>query len=130
MRHISALRTAQDSRTARSLPVRLRRGSDQETFARLTELTRERARLLGERDVWQRKLERISRRLAEIDAQVAKVSRLIPAVTAPPAVPGPRPRAGTGRKPGPQGAVRKADSQGTARKAGSRTNRSQKTGRG
>jgi uncharacterized membrane protein YccC len=68
-----SLRGVADARTARSLPVRVGPGGEPDVYARLTQLARERQRLAGEQDLWQRKLERIARRLAEIDTQIQRL---------------------------------------------------------
>jgi hypothetical protein len=78
MRPAAAPRTVQDVRTARSLPARATAGSEHDAYARLSQLARERRRLLEEQALWQRKLERITRRLAEIGAQTERLNRQPP----------------------------------------------------
>ncbi len=74
-----AVRTVQDVRTARSLPGRITPGrSAQDAYARLSQLARERRQILAEQELWQRKLGRISKRLAEIDAQMESLNRHVP----------------------------------------------------
>jgi septal ring factor EnvC (AmiA/AmiB activator) len=63
-------RTAQDIRPSRSVPARAGRDSEQASYARLSQLAKEKHHLLGEQEVWQRKLERITKRLGEIDEQM------------------------------------------------------------
>jgi chromosome segregation ATPase len=63
-------RTAQDIRPSRSVPARAGRDSEQASYARLSQLAKEKHHLLGEQEVWQRKLERITKRLCEIDEQM------------------------------------------------------------
>ena len=63
-------RTAQDIRPSRSVPGTGRWDSEQASYARLSQLAKERHHLLGEQEVWQRKLERIAKRLREIDEQM------------------------------------------------------------
>ena len=83
-----SLRGVADARTPRSLPARIGPGGERDVYARLTQLARERQRLAGERDLWQRKLDRISRRLAEIDTQMQRLDRraqqVDPSPTGPP----------------------------------------------
>jgi hypothetical protein len=72
------LRTAQDIRTA---PRRLAcHGpfTEQRAYGLLTGLARERQRLLSQQQSWQRRLVRISRSLAEIDAQAARLHGRLP----------------------------------------------------
>jgi hypothetical protein len=72
------LRTAQDIRSA---PTRLScQGpvTEQRAYGLLTGLARERQRLLSQQETWQRRLVRISRSLAEIDAQTARLHRRLP----------------------------------------------------
>ena len=78
MRLAGVPRTVADVRTARSMPARSGPGGEQDAYAVLGQLARERRRLLQEQELWQRKLERITRRLAEIDAQAGRLSRLVP----------------------------------------------------
>jgi hypothetical protein len=86
MRVAGVPRTVADVRTARSMPARPGPGGEQDAYAVLGQLARERRRLRQEQDLWQRKLERIATRLAEIDAQAGRLSRLVPPVhdAAPP----------------------------------------------
>jgi hypothetical protein len=75
------LRTAQDIRTA---PRRLAcQGpvTEQRAYGLLTGLARERQRLLSQQESWQRRLVRIGRNLAEIDAQTARLHRRLPETT-------------------------------------------------
>ena len=78
------LRTVQDARTARSLPARLGPGGDHDAYAQLAQLAREKHRLRGERELWQRKLDRITRRLTEIDTQMQRLERHTHQPTPPP----------------------------------------------
>jgi hypothetical protein len=71
----SAPRGVADARTARSLLPRAGPGGVPDTYARLTQLARERQRLLAEQDLWQRKLHRIITRLAEIEGQMRQLDR-------------------------------------------------------
>ena len=70
-----APRSVADARTARSLPPRAGAGAVPDAYAKLTQLAREKQRLLGEQDLWQRKLARITTRLAEIDHQMTRLDR-------------------------------------------------------
>jgi hypothetical protein len=81
------LRGVADARTVQSLPVRVGPGGEREVYARLAQLARERQRLAGEQDLWQRKLERITRRLAEIDSQIQHLDRHTPHTSPPPTRP-------------------------------------------
>ena len=63
-------RTAQDIRPSRSVPARAGRDTEQACYVRLSQLAKEKHHLLGEQQVWQRKLERIAKRLGEIDEQM------------------------------------------------------------
>jgi hypothetical protein len=75
MRPTGLPRTIQDARTFRSLP-RLNSASDESGgYTRLAQLAREKSRLLEEQLLWQRKLDRIRRRLAEIAVQTDQLSR-------------------------------------------------------
>jgi hypothetical protein len=56
-------------------------------YAQLAQLARERQRLAGEQNLWQRKLERITRRLAEIDSQIQHLDRHTPHTSPPPTRP-------------------------------------------
>jgi hypothetical protein len=77
-------RTAQDIRPSRGVPTRAGLDSEQASYARLSQLAKERHHLLGEQKVWQRKLERIAKRLAEIDEQMnALRQRVMPAPSEP-----------------------------------------------
>jgi len=80
MRPAGVPRTVQDVRTARSLPGRVAPGGEQDDYARLSQLAREKRRLLAEQELWQRKLERITTRLTEIDSQTGRLSRHMPPV--------------------------------------------------
>ena len=80
MRLAGVPRTVQDVRTARSIQARSGAGGEQDAYAVLGQLAREKRRLLQEQELWQRKLERITRRLAEIDAQAGRLSRAMPPV--------------------------------------------------
>jgi hypothetical protein len=71
-------RTVTDTRTTRSLPARPGPASEQDTYALLTQLAREKQRLLGEQDLWQRKLQRITARLAEIDSHTQRLRQHTP----------------------------------------------------
>lgn len=71
-------RTVTDTRTARSLPARPGPASEQDAYALLTQLAREKQRLLGEQDLWRRKLQRITARLAEIDSRTQRLHRQAP----------------------------------------------------
>lgn len=80
MRLTGVPRTVADVRTVRSMPARSGPGGEQDAYAALGQLAREKRRLLAEQELWQRKLERITRRLAEIDAQAGRLSRPLPPV--------------------------------------------------
>jgi hypothetical protein len=62
-------RTLQDIRGITSMPTCPGPASEQKTYTRLTVLARERQRLLSQQESWQRRLRRITSRLAEIDAK-------------------------------------------------------------
>jgi hypothetical protein len=81
------LRGVADARTVQSLPVRVGPGGEREVYAQLAQLARERQRLAGEQDLWQRKLERITRRLAEIDSQIQRLDHHTPHTSPPPTRP-------------------------------------------
>jgi hypothetical protein len=81
------LRGVADARTARSLPVRVGPGGEREVYAQLAQLARERQRLAGEHDLWQRKLTRITRRLTEIDSQIQRLNHPTPHTGPPPTTP-------------------------------------------
>lgn len=70
-------RTAHDIRTARSLPARAGPGSEQDAYVRLSQLASEKHRLVGEQELWQRKLERITKRSREIDSQMDRLRRQV-----------------------------------------------------
>lgn len=66
---MTAPRTLQDIRGAASILTCPGPSCEQKTYARLTVLARERQRLLSQQESWQRRLRRITMRLAEIDAK-------------------------------------------------------------
>lgn len=72
------LRTAQDIRTAPKGSACRGPATEQWAYASLTRLARERQRLLSQQASWQRRLGRITRRLAEIDAQAERLHRQLP----------------------------------------------------
>ena len=72
------LRTAQDIRTAPKGSACRGPATEQWAYASLTRLARERQRLLSQEASWQRRLGRITRRLAEIDAQSERLHRQLP----------------------------------------------------
>ena len=78
MKPTGAPRTAQYVRPARSIPARVGPGSEQDAYVRLSQLAREKHRLHGEQELWQRKLDRITKRLTEIDSQMDWVRRQVP----------------------------------------------------
>ncbi len=70
-------RTVHDIRTARSLPARAGPGSEPDAYVRLSQLASEKHRLMGEQELWQRKLERITKRLREIDLHMDRLRRQV-----------------------------------------------------
>jgi hypothetical protein len=83
-------RTVQDIRAMRSMPTGAGPASEPDTYAKLSQLARERQHLLAEQQLWQRKLQRIASRLAEVDAQMLRLRRDVPEARAArqPAPPG------------------------------------------
>jgi len=78
MRPVGAPRTVHDVRSARSLQGRAGRGDEQDAYARLGQLAREKQRLLAEQELWQRKLQRTIKRLTEIASQMELLGRRVP----------------------------------------------------
>lgn len=70
-------RTVHDIRTARSIPARVSSASEQEAYARLSLLATEKHRLMDERKIWERKLERIEKRVREIDQQMDQLGHQV-----------------------------------------------------
>ncbi len=88
------LRTAQDIRSAPRRSACQGLVTEQYAYALLTGLARERQRLLSQQESWQRRLVRIRRSLAEIDAQADRLHRQLPGTVGRPQVPRRRPTAG------------------------------------
>jgi chaperonin cofactor prefoldin len=59
------------------MPSRVGAGHDRDAYARLGQLAIQKHRLREEHELWQRKLARISRRLAEIDSQTDRLRRQV-----------------------------------------------------
>lgn len=66
-------------RTPRSRTARGAVG-EREAYTRLSQLVSEKRRLTEERELWQRKVERITRRLTEIDLQMDQMQRHVAAL--------------------------------------------------
>ena len=77
-------RTAQDIRPSRRVPARAGRDTEQASYVRLSQLAKEKHHLLGEQQVWQRKLERIAKRLREIDEQMIALRKRVVAFRSDP----------------------------------------------
>jgi hypothetical protein len=73
MRNASVPRTMPDVRTARSLPAGIGARCERDSYVQLSQLARERHRLLAEREIWRRRLDRITRRLTEVDSQMGQL---------------------------------------------------------
>jgi len=73
MRVTAAPRTAHDIRPSRGVPAQPGPGDEQATYARLSQLARERRHLVEEHELGQRRLDRIAMRLAEIDTQMNRL---------------------------------------------------------
>ena len=73
MRVTTAPRTAHDIRPSRAVPTQAGPGNEQATYARLSQLARERHHLLAEYELGRRKLDRIMTRLAEVDSQMTNL---------------------------------------------------------
>ena len=86
------IRTAQDIRGAPRRSAGQGPVTEQRAYGLLTGLARERQRLLSQQQSWQRRLVRISRSLAEIDAQAARLHGRLPATAVSRQVPGRGPR--------------------------------------
>ena len=72
------LRTAQDIRSAPRRSACQGPVTEQWAYGLLTGLARERQRLLGQQESWQRRLRQVTGRLAEIDAQAQRLHRQLP----------------------------------------------------
>jgi len=72
------LRTAQDIHRAPRTSACLRSAAEPGVYALLSGLARERQRLLGQQQSWQRKLTWITRRLAEIDVETGRLHGKLP----------------------------------------------------
>lgn len=72
------LRTAQDIRSAPRRSPCPGMVTEQWAYGLLTGLARERQRLLGQQQSWQRRLRQVTRRLTEIDAQAQRLHRQLP----------------------------------------------------
>lgn len=59
------------------MPARAGPGSEPDGYVRLSQLASEKHRLLGEQELWQRKLERITKRLTEIDLHMDRLRRQV-----------------------------------------------------
>ena len=73
MRVTAAPRTAHDIRPSRAVPSQAGPANEQATYARLSQLARERHHLAAEYQLGRRKLSRIMARLAEIDSQMTNL---------------------------------------------------------
>jgi hypothetical protein len=62
-------------RTVNSTAARAGPVGEREAYTRLTQLVSEKHRLTEEQELWQRKVERITRRLTEIDRQMDLMQR-------------------------------------------------------
>jgi hypothetical protein len=72
------LRTAQDIRSAPRRSACRGPVTEQWAYGLLTGLAREKQRLIGQQESWQRRLGQVNRRLAEIEAQVQRLHRQLP----------------------------------------------------
>ena len=81
------LRTAQDIRSAPRRTPAQGLVTEQWTYGMLTGLARERQRLLSQQVSWQRRLVRINRSLAVIDAQTERLHKQLPERAGRPRVP-------------------------------------------
>lgn len=70
-------RTVHDVRTVRRTAARAGPVGEREAYTRLSQLASEKRRLTEERELWERKVERITRRLTEIDRQMDRMQRHI-----------------------------------------------------
>lgn len=80
---MSIRRTVHDIRTVRNIPsVRAGRDTEPALYVRMSRLASEKERLQGEYDNWQRKIEQITKRLGDIDAELDQSSRQLSSIPA------------------------------------------------
>lgn len=72
------VRTAQDIRSVPRRSACQGPVTEQWAYGLLTGLARERQRLIGQQESWQRRLRQVTRRLAEIEAQAQRLHRQLP----------------------------------------------------
>jgi hypothetical protein len=88
------VRTLQDIRGAVTVPTCPGPATELKTYSRLTVLARERQRLIGQQESWQRRLRQITGRLTEIDAESERLRERLPENAGERRPPRRKPRAG------------------------------------